>query len=353
LYSVTVTSPNGCTAGATTTVGQDNTGVQNITISNTGPLNCTLNTVTVTASSSTTGVTYRWVGPGGFTSVVPSFNTSIAGTYSLTLSAPNGCTAATSTTVLLDNAAPAGVLASNTGPLTCTALTATVSVTTTTPNVTYRWVGPGGFTATTSSFTANLAGTYSVTLTGTNGCTAIASTVLSQSIAPPAGVAATNTGPLTCTLTTVTVSASSTTGGVLYSWVGPGGFTSTASSFATSVPGTYSVTITNTANGCTTTASTSVGQDITPPANVTATNTGPLTCTLTTVTVTASSSTTGVTYRWVGPGGFTSTAASFPTSVAGLYSVTVTGANGCTAIASTTIQQDLSVPTVTATNTGP
>ncbi|MFD2572633.1 SdrD B-like domain-containing protein, partial [Spirosoma soli] len=353
LYSVTVTSPNGCTAGATTTVGQDNTGIQNITISNTGPLNCTLTTVTVNASTSTPGVTYRWVGPNGFTSQVPSFATSTAGTYSLTLSAPNGCTAATSTTVLQDIAVPAGVLASNTGPLTCTQTTATVSVTTTTAGTTYRWVGPGGFTSTAASFTTGTAGTYSVTLTGTNGCTATASTVLGQDIAPPAGVVASNTGPLTCTQTTATVSATSTTAGVIYSWVGPGGFASSAQSFATSVPGTYSVTITNTANGCTTTASTTVGQNVTPPAGVTATNNGPLSCTLTTVTVSASSTTPGVTYRWAGPGGFTSTAASFSTNVAGLYSVTITSANGCTAVTTTTVQQNLTAPTVTATNTGP
>ncbi|WP_460984246.1 SdrD B-like domain-containing protein, partial [Spirosoma fluminis] len=353
LYSVTVTSANGCTAVATTTVGQDNTGIQNITISNTGPLNCTLTTVTVTASSSTPGVVYSWSGPNGFTSAIPSFTTSVPGLYSLTLTAPNGCSAVTSTTVIQDIAAPAGVVASNTGPLTCTLTTATVSVTTTTPGVTYNWVGPGGFTSTTASFTTTVAGLYTVTITGANGCTATASTTVGQDIAASAGVVASNTGPLTCTLTTVTVSATSTTPGVVYSWSGPNGFASTAASFATSVPGTYSVIVTNPANGCTTTATTTVGQDATTPAGVVASNTGPLTCILTTTTVSVTTTTPGVTYRWTGPNGFVSTTASFGATLAGLYSVTVTSPNGCTATASTTVLQDLTVPTVTATNTGP
>ncbi|WP_192579011.1 SdrD B-like domain-containing protein [Fibrisoma limi] len=354
VFSVTVTSANGCTATASTTVGQDNTGIQNVTISNTGPLNCTQTSATVSVNTTTASVTYSWVGPGGFTSTAQSFTTSVAGTYSVTLtSTVNGCTAVAATTVEQNIAPPAAVVASNTGPLTCTLTTATVSVTTTTPGVTYSWVGPGGFTSTAQSFTTSTPGLYSVTLTAPNGCTATASTTVSQNITPPAGVTATNTGPLSCTLLNATVSASSTTPGVIYVWAGPGGFVSTSQNFVTSVPGAYTVTVTNPANGCSTTAVTTVGQDITPPANVTATNNGPLSCTLTAVTVSASSTTGGVTYRWAGPGGFTSTAQSFTTSVAGVYSVTVTSANGCVATANTTVGQDVAPPTVIASNTGP
>gem|GEM_PF-1257973 len=354
VFSVTVTSPNGCTATATTTVGQDNTGIQNVTISDNGPLSCTQTSATIAVNTTTPNVTYRWVGPGGFTSTSASFTTSVAGTYSVTLtSTVNGCTAVAANTLEQNIAPPAAVVATNTGPLTCTLTTATVSVTTTTQGVAYSWTGPGGFTSTAASFTASTPGLYSVTLTAPNGCTATASTSLEQNIVPPAGVSASNNGPLSCTLLSVMVSASSTTPGVIYNWAGPGGFAFSGASFMTTQPGSYTVTVINPVNGCTTTAVTTVGQDITPPANVTATNNGPLSCTLTAVTVSASSTTPGVTYRWAGPGGFTSTAQNFTTSVAGIYSVTVTSANGCFETASTIINQDVTAPTVLASNTGP
>lgn len=50
-------------------------------------------------------------------------------------------------------------------------------------------------------------------------------------------------------------------------------------------PGTYVVTATTTANGCTATASVVITQDIAAPA-ITLSNNGPLTCTQTTVTLT-------------------------------------------------------------------
>ncbi|MCG8319714.1 MAG: hypothetical protein MI921_09445, partial [Cytophagales bacterium] len=57
---------------------------------------------------------------------------------------------------------------------------------------------------------------------------------------------------------------------------------------------------------------------------------GNLSCDATTINLTASSSTPGVTYSWTGPGGFVSTEQNPGVSVAGQYVVTVTNpVNGC------------------------
>ncbi|MBK7634103.1 MAG: hypothetical protein IPJ13_07255 [Saprospiraceae bacterium] len=71
----------------------------------------------------------------------------------------------------------------------------------------------------------------------------------------------------------------------------------TSSTKVVTTPGTYTVTVTS-ANGCTSTSSTIVNQDITPPT-VTTSNDGPLTCAKTSVTLTA---TGGGSYEWSGGG---------------------------------------------------
>src|SRR5439155_22813473 len=96
-----------------------------------------------------------------------------------------------------------------------------------------------------------------------------------------------NGGRLTCTVTSIHITSSSPTGGVTYSWSGPNGFTSGDQNPSVSNPGVYTVTVTNTDNGCTSTASATVNQNITPPGA--SANGGLLTCAITSIHITASS----------------------------------------------------------------
>ena len=70
-------------------------------------------------------------------------------------------------------------------------------------------------------------------------------------------------------------------------------------------PGTYTVTVTNNSNGCTAVTSTTVAQRYY-TTKCSATNNGPLTCSTTSVTMTANPA-TGVTYLWSGGGQTTRT----------------------------------------------
>ena len=97
----------------------------------------------------------------------------------------------------------------------------------------------------------------------------------------------------------------------------------------------YTVTATD-ANGCTATAQTAIAVNALPTP--TASNNGPV-CSGQTITFTA---TGGVSYAWSGPNGFTSTTNPATTTVTtaqngGVYTVTATDANGCSATATTTI----------------
>ncbi|HOW24678.1 MAG TPA: putative Ig domain-containing protein, partial [Bacteroidales bacterium] len=158
-----------------------------------------------------------------------------------------------------------------------------------------------------------------------------------QNITPPTASITNNTGTtiLTCTVTSISVTA---TGGVSYLWTGGTSTNTAANSFTT--PGTFTVTVTG-ANGCTDTESITITQNITPPTAGITNNTGTtvLTCTVTSISVTA---TGGVSYLWTG-GTSTNTAANSFTSP-GTYTVTVTGANGCTDTESITITQNVDIP---------
>ncbi len=127
-------------------------------------------------------VSYFWTGPQNFNSnnqnpTVPNVNASHAGVYSLTVIDQNNCDGTVTTDVTV-NPAPA-VMASNSGPVcegTNFNLIAEPS------NLSsYQWSGPQGYTGTGSSplvtnTTPNMSGTYTVTVTSQEGCTAEATT---------------------------------------------------------------------------------------------------------------------------------------------------------------------------------
>ena len=135
---------------------------------------------------------------------------------------------------------------------------------------------------------------------------------------------------LLCNVRSVTRTAS---GGVNYVWSNGLGNTPTVS---ISEAGTYTVTVT-TATGCSATATTEV-LDIPSGIIASASNAGPYFEN----TVIHLMATGGNTYDWTGPNGFTSSlqnpsiAAAHPEN-AGIYTVTVTNAVGCTATATTEV----------------
>ncbi|HWK04986.1 MAG TPA: hypothetical protein VNS58_15195, partial [Puia sp.] len=195
--------------------------------------------------------------------------------------------------------------ASNSGVLTCTNPSTTLSATTTaTGTTTYSWTGPNNFTSTSANPVVSTAGTYTVTGTNSAG-TGTASVTVTSNTTAPAGVTATPSGSLTCSTTSVTLTGTSSTSGTTFTWTGPNSFTASGATATATAAGSYTLTATNPTTGCTTTVSTTVTQVTTAPANVTATPSGSLTCSTTSVTLTGTSSTSGTTFTWTGPNSFT------------------------------------------------
>jgi len=210
-----------------------------ITITNnpaTSILTCTEPSITLTATG---GGTYAWSGGLGNSAGI---TVTQAGTYTVTVTT-NGCNDTKSVTITADRTPPvAGITYSET-VLTCDRPTISLTAT---GGGTYAWNGGLGNNATV---TVNAAGTYTVTVTAANGCTADKSVTITTDENRPTIVITPN--PATTVLTCKTPSISLTaTGGVTYTWSnGNSGATTTVTG-----AGNYTVTATA-ANGCTGTQS--------------------------------------------------------------------------------------------------
>ncbi|NDB35679.1 MAG: hypothetical protein EB023_10160, partial [Flavobacteriia bacterium] len=183
-YSVTVTDANGCTR--TGSINLVNPPALNLTANVTSNYNgqqisCT-NSTNGTASASVTGgvPTYTYLWSNGATT--PNVTGLASGTYTVTITDANGCTQNQSITVSPPNPlSPTPTITSNFNGFNVSCFgsnngSASVNVSGGTPGYTYFW---SNFS--TLPTASNLsAGTYTVTVTDANGCTANSSVTLTN-----------------------------------------------------------------------------------------------------------------------------------------------------------------------------
>jgi len=304
IYTVTVTGANGCTATAIKKVTADKTAP----LANAGPDVTVTCTTPSTVLSATGGVSYIWnngTQQGG--SVTPLVTT----TYTVTVTGANGCTAVDDKVVVADK-----VTIANAGPDVTTNCTNPTATLTATGGTSFVWSsGSLSSTITVNPLTTT---TYSVTVTGANGCKGTDEVVVTVDKATPSGSAGPN-GLVNCNISSATLTAS---GGVSYLW--NTGATTASITASPTVTTNYTVIVTG-ANTCTTSAIASIIVDKAPPAA----NAGPdLTFNAANPTVTLVAS-GGVSYLW--SNGVTTASNTVTPTQAGTYTVTVTGVNGCTA----------------------
>jgi uncharacterized repeat protein (TIGR01451 family) len=247
-YTVTISESASCTAIASYTVTEPL--VMNITCDKT---DVTTNggsdgTATVSATGGISPYTYLW--DSGETTATISSKTS--GTYTVTVTDANGCTDVCNSTI---NEPGCNLSASADGTnVLCNGGsdgTATATASGNTAAVTYAWSN-GGTTATISNLAA---GTYSVTISESASCTAIASYTVTEPLVMD----------ITCDKTDVTTNGGSdgtatvsATGGISpYTYLWNSGETTASISGKTS--GTYTVTVTD-ANGCTDVCASSINE---------------------------------------------------------------------------------------------
>ncbi len=138
------------------------------------------------------------------------------------------------------------------------------------------------------------------------------------------------------------------TGGGSYSWSDGTNIVGTTATLNVTAPGTYTVTVTL-ANGCSDTESITITQDIAvPTAGITPPTTTVLTCSVTSINLTA---TGGGSYSWSDGTNIVGTTATLNVTVPGTYTVTVTLANGCSDTESIEITQAAAITLISANST--
>ncbi len=349
-YTVTVTNAAGCTSASSTLVTVNTT--PTATASNTGPY-CVGGTIQL---NSTGGGTYSWAGPltysnGTQNPTLGPATAGMGGTYTVTVTLGGGCTASSTTAVVVNPTPTAN--ATNTGPY-CAG--ATILLSSVGGSASDDWSGPSytqnnvqnpSIVGSTTAMTGN----YTVTVTNGFGCTSTSSTAVTVNPSPTAN--ATNTGPYCAG---ATIQLNSVGGSGTDDWSGPSYTQNNMQnpSIAGSTPamtGNYTVTLTN-GFGCTSTSSTAVTVNANPIAN--ATNTGPY-CEGATIQLNSVGG--SGTDDWSGPSYTQNNMQnpSIPGSTVGMtgnYTVTVTNGAGCTSTSSTTVTVNAN-PVATASNTGP
>ena len=338
-YNLTVSSANGCSSEASASVTMD-TSIPDLSATG-GTIDCNSSTVQLNAVSNTAGVSYLWSGPNGFTNNTANPTVNVAGNYTITVEATNGCDSTVTVMVNQDISNPVASVANNV--ITCAQPSVTL-MPTASDGVSFAWTGPGGFASTDQNPVVSTAGMYNLIVTSVNGCTASASSTITQDNAAP-NITAPSTLVINCANPTVQILVTTTNTGLTYSWTGPGGFSSTEQSPTVPNPGMYTVVASGT-NGCTSTATTIITEDTALP-NASAIG-GELNCAANSVTLSGSSTTAGITYSWVGPNAFTSNAQNPSVGSPGIYTLTVTASNGCTATATAEVIAASDLPNITA-----
>ena len=300
--------------------------------------------VSSSPSGGTGGYSYAWSngGTGASISGVP------AGTYNVTITDGNGCSAGSNTVTVSQPASAPSVSVSTSANVGCAgASTGSVSSSPSggTGGYSYAWSNGG----TGASISGVPAGTYNVTITDGNGCSAGSNTVTVSE--PSAALAA--TASVTTNVTTfggsdgsASVSVAGGTTGYTYAWSNGG----TGASITGLPVGSYSVAVTD-ANGCFITSNTIIITDPNTPLSASITSSSNVTCTGAnngSASVSAVGGAPGYTYAWSNG----ATTQNINGLATGTYSVTVTDANSnVVTTSSVTISEPSAALTATATNT--
>lgn len=324
-YGFTVTDANGCTATASTSIGDPPALNGNFTTVNDATCEgINDGDATISAAGGTPAYNYAWSHDAALTTATAS-NLGV-GTYDVIITDNNGCTyedsvviAATLVVSATSTVTDVNCFGGNDGEVLVTAITSGGA-----PNLPYSYSWNPNTTEITNNATGLIAGDYNFTVTDNVGCIYIDSATVNQ----PDSLIITNISAtdVLCngdTTGTITVSAANGAGGYTYDW----GNGNTDSTLMNVGAGTYTVTVSD-ANGCTDSLTITLLQPTAIIANQTITN---VTCNGFTdgsasVAPTGGSGSFG--YAWsTDPAN--DTLATVTGLAAGQYFVTITDSTGC------------------------
>lgn len=362
-YVLTLTDDIGCDTDATLTINNQEDDLT-LTPTPTNGVCGQLGNIELDISGGTADYTINWTGPsngsvttGNTTYNLPNLST---GTYNISITDINGCE--DMITVPINNLPDDLGLSTNvTNGLCGNQGTIVINISGGVSPYTLNWTGAANGTTTINATTFTLpnavSGSYNFSVSDANGCTAMttatvnnASNDLSISATPNNGICGANGS--------IGVNWSGGTADYTLSWDGPSSGATTLSGTSFTIPGltngTYSISITE-ATGCTISTSATINNNANDLGIITSANHGA--CGENgSIQVTITGGTADFMISWSGPSSGSTTISNnsfnIPDLSSGTYTINVTDTNGCSNMASATVnnlEDDLLVGT-TITN---
>ncbi|MCC7332289.1 MAG: gliding motility-associated C-terminal domain-containing protein [Flavobacteriales bacterium] len=340
---------NQCQAAHSITVA-DNRNLPIAYAGNNATINCTVDTITLNGTGSSSGVQYSYQWTDSLGNVIADSIIGIVtvpGVYTLTVyDSLNGCMNSDFITITIDTILPNAAAGADTS-LNCTTITTGVPLngTGSTPSMNYQWSTNDGNIvngATSNTAFVNSSGTYTLTVTNpNNNCVSSDIVVVTVDTLKPTADAG-NDMVLNCNQPTVNLDGTASSFGttITYNWTGG----SIVSGSNTNSPlvngaGTYTLTVTNTSNNCVATDMVTVSTDFTQPgANAGAADT---ICTGESLVLTGTTS-SGTIYYWsTSDGKIVSGDSTLTPTInsGGTYTLTTISPNGCQSTSSVYIHE--------------
>ncbi|MFM7822458.1 MAG: SprB repeat-containing protein, partial [Bacteroidota bacterium] len=321
-YTVSVVDANGCDGTATININQPANPLSN-TVSVTQQVNCfngNDGSVDLSVNGGTLPYVYSWSN-GSTTEDLSGLS---AGVYTVLITDQNGCQDSASVTILQPQDSLLANLTSSQQVNCFAGSDGTIDLSTTGGTSPYSFSWSNG--AITEDLAGLTAGSYTVSITDANGCTAALTAIISQPL-DSLTIQTSSTQNIACygdSTGTIDLNVIGGTAPYQYGWSNG----STSEDLSNIQAGTYTITVTD-ANGCTSTQSLQLSQ---PAAQLTITGSTTVADCINNaggdITISPSGGTIPYAYQW-STGSTTQNLNNLPSAT---YTVTITDANGCTAI---------------------
>ena len=328
-YTINVSVPSGCISSSTIVVNQPSLLQSSFTQTDINCFGNSTGSINLSPSGGTGPYSFSW--SNGSTS--EDLFLLSAGSYSVTITDANGCQTTNSVTITQPSAALSSSITQqnvlcnggNTGSID-------LSVTGGTSPYTYSWSN-GQNTQDLSNLSS---GTYSVTITDSKSCQINRTITISQPTQLTSTLSKINVSCFGGSTGSIDLTPSGGTSPYTYSWSNG----QTTEDLTNITSGNYTVTITD-ANGCQTTNTTTITQPTSLSLSSTSQNVNCFGSSTGSIDISVTGGTSPYSYLWSN----SITTQDLTGIVAGVYSVTVTDANGCQTSTSVTITEPTQLTT--------
>jgi gliding motility-associated-like protein len=288
-------------------------------------ITCAKSIITLDGGSSTSGVTFSWIGPNGFKSSIANPTVKDSGIYTLFVTDMNGCVATKEIRIIKIGEVPEVFIIANDSILTCKNDTVVLNYSTGSAQHNIKWTGPNNFASTNKIIKTTIPGTYSLELINEYGCiTTTSKTITENKIKPIISV---KKDTITCVKNSLNQVLVTNDTGLTIKWTGPNGFSSNLINPTIIDSGTYQISAEN-IFGCKEIFEVYISKNVNIPfVKVTGDS---ITCKQSFANLMASNFNSSFILDWDGPNGFKSNKASLQVNEPGLYACIITDPeNGC------------------------